>query len=33
VAEFAALLREAGLTPTKTTPTTSGLAVVEAILT
>jgi hypothetical protein len=31
VAEFTALLWEAGLTPVKTTPTTSGLAVIEAI--
>ena len=29
--EFAALLREAGLTPAKITPTTSGLAIIEAI--
>jgi len=31
VAEFTALLREAGLTPAKTTSTTSGLAVIEAV--
>ena len=31
VTEFAALLGKAGLTPAQTTPTTSGLAIIEAI--